>query len=178
MYRSLEKAVNSWLNAERGGDPNRAEAALRRVFLRLPRYAPPPGLLAGVLARLGMSPVSLLTPPRLTLQWKAALGVCFALTALAAGTLPPVVAVLFTGLGPGAMVDVGAGVLVDLSARLAEGVAFWGALSGVARAVSVSLASPAMLAALAASALISAAALRLLHGLMLPERNARHAPSH
>lgn len=175
MYRSLEKAVNSWLKAESGGDPNRAEMALRRVFMRLPSHAPPPGLVEAVLRRLGLSPVGLLSPPELTLSWKAALGLCFTLAALAAGVFPRIVAALWTGLGPGKVIDLGAGLLVDLSARIAEGIAVWGALSGAARAVSASFASPAMVAALAASALVSAVALRLLHTLMLPERNGRHA---
>lgn len=175
MHRRLEKAVISWLKAERGRDPNRAEAALRRVFLRLPLHAPPAGFVAGVLARLGMSPVGLLSPPRLTLRWKVALGVCFALVALTAGSLPRFVVALWTGLGPGKLIDLGAGALVDLGARLAEGIAVWSALSSAARAVSASLASPTMVAALAAAALISAAALRVLHELMLPERNARYA---
>ncbi len=178
MYRSLENAVNSWLRAESGDDPNRAENALRRVFLHLPRYAPPAGLVEAVLERLGLPPAGLLSPPRWTLRWKAALGVSFALAALAIGVLPRFLAALWTGLGPGVAIDLGAGVLVGVSARLAEGIAVWGALSDVARAVSASLASPTTGAALAAAALISALALRLLHTLMLPERNVRHAQPH
>lgn len=81
-------------------------------------------------------------------------------------------------LPPGKVIDLGAGVLVNLSARIADGIAVWGAFSGVARAVSATLASPATVAALAAAALISAVALRALHTLMLPERNVRHAQSH
>lgn len=176
MDRRLGKAIDSWLNAERANNASRAELALRRVFLRLPRYAPPPGFVADVLARLGLAPVRLLAPSRMTLRWKAAIGVSFALVALAGGILPRTLGALWAGLGPGKLIDFAAGALVGLSARLAEGMAVWGTLSGVARIVSESLASSSMMAAIAAAALLSAAALRLLHGLLITaERNTGYA---
>lgn len=175
MERTLKKAVSSWLKAESSDDPNRAEVALRRVFLRLPRYAPPATFLAGVLARLGMAPAALLAAPKLTLRWKAAIAASFALVALTGGVLPRMLGALWAGLGPGKLIDLVAGAVVSLSARLAEGVTVWSTLSGVARTVSESLASPSMMAAVATAALVSAVAFRLLHGLLISERNTRYA---
>ncbi len=177
MERTLKKAINNWLNAELGDDPYRAESALRRVFLRLPRYAPSADFVAGVLSSLGLASTGLLAVPRLTLRWKVAIVVCFVLVALAGSLLPGMVGALWAGLGPGKAIDLAAGLVVGLSARFAEGVVVWGALSGVARTVSESLTSPSMMAAIAAAALISATALRLLHGLMLPDRNPRYVQS-
>lgn len=175
MERALKKTVVTWLNAEGEADPNRAETALRRVFLRLPRYAPPAGLLTAVLGRLGMEPRGLLSAPRLTPQWKALMAVAFALVAVLGGAMPRLLGALWIGLGPGRAIDLTAGFLVGLTARLAESVLVWGALSGAARIVFESVSSPQMMTAIAAAALVSAAALRLLHGLLLSERNSRYA---
>lgn len=175
VERNLKKAINRWLKAEQRDDARGAETALRRVFLRLPLHAPPAGFVAAVLARLGMSPARLLAPPRMTLRWKVAIAACFGLVALAGGLLPSTLGALWAGLGPSKLIDLGAGLLVGLSARMAEGLLVWGTLSGVAQTVSESLASPRIMAAIATAALVSALALRWLHGLLIPERNTRYA---
>lgn len=175
MTRALEKAIKNWLEAERGGDPARAELALRRAFLRLPLHAPPPDFAATVLGHLGITVRAF--APRLTLRWKVALGACFALTALAVAILPRFVADLWIGIGPSKLVELGAGLLVSLTSRLAIGITVWDALSSVARIVSISLASPQMMAAVGGAALLCAVALRWLHGLLISERNASYAHS-
>ncbi len=177
MERALKKAVNTWLKAEAGADPDRAELALRRVFLRLPPVTPPAGFSAAVLARLGIAPQALFAPLRLAPQWKAVLAVSFALVAILGGAMPRLLGTLWIEVGPGRAVDLLAGALVSLTARLADGAAVWTALTGVARIVSESLYSPQMMTVVAAAALLSAIALRLLHGLLISERNPRYAQS-
>lgn len=174
MERRLKKTVRSWLNAEDAGDANRAEAALRAVFLRLPTYLPPADFVDRVLLRLGIRPESLAAHKGLTLQFKALLGLCYLLAALAVVWLPGLLGSLWTGLGPGKAIELGAGVLVSLTERLAEGIAVWGTLTGVARVVSSSVASPAVLAAIAAAGLIGVIAFRLLHGLLVSEKDAHY----
>jgi hypothetical protein len=175
VTRALEKAIKSWLRAERAGDPNRAELALRLVFTRLPLPAPSPDFARRILARLAGSAWALAVPPRFTLRWKVALGSCFALIALAGGVLPRILIELWAGVGPGKLIELAASLLIGLSSRLAVGIAVWDALVGVARTVSASLASPSMMLVIAASALLCAVALRWLHELLLPERNASYA---
>ncbi len=175
MTRRLEKAIASWLNAERGSDARRAELALRQVFARLPLYAPPPEFARRVLAPFAGSAWALSAPLRLTLRWKVVLASCFALVALAGGTLPRLLVELWAGLGPGKVIELAASLLIGLSSRVAVGITVWDALAGVARTVSASLASPSMMVAVAAAALLCAVALRWLHGLLIPERNTSYA---
>lgn len=174
MERRLKKAVRSWLDAESARDANRAEAALRAVFLRLPVYAPPSDFVDRVLLRLGIRSEELTAHRGLTLQLKGVLGLCYVLAGLAVMWLPGFLGSLWSGLGPGKAIEVGAGVLVALTERLAEGIAVWGTLSGVARVVSTNVASPAVLSAVAAAALIGVIAFRLLHGLLVTEKDARY----
>lgn len=170
MERKLRKAINTWLEAERGADPNRAESALRQVFLRLPLHSPPVDFVDQVLLRLGIRPAELSTPFAWRLRWRFAAGLCLGFLAIGATALPRLVAFLWSAFGPGQAVDWGASLLVGLSARLAHGLVLWDALSTVAQTVSSSLFSPTILAALAASVLLGAGALRLLHLLVITER--------
>ena len=138
MERRLKKTVRSWLKAEGAGDANRAEAALRAVFLRLPAFGPSADFVDRVLLRLGIRPESLAAQRGLTLQLKAVLGLCYLLAAVAVVWLPGLLGSLWSGLGPGKAIEFGAGALVGLTERLAEALAVLGTLSGVARVVSAS----------------------------------------
>lgn len=171
MDRRLKNAVETWLKAESGDDPNRAETALRRVFLRLPLPMPPADLLDHVLAALGFERRRLFASP----FWRVAAALCLTVAALVSMVLPGLVGSLWTGFGPGKAIDVGADLLVATSARVAEASAVWETLSGTARLVSPSLTSPTMMTLVVALALVSALALRLLHGLLISERNAHYA---
>jgi hypothetical protein len=175
VERRLKKSIESWLNAEGGGNAQRAEAALRAVFLRLPALTPPADFVDRVLVRLGIRPESLATHRGLTLQFKFVLGLCYVLAALAVIWLPGVLAELGSTFGSGLLISFLTGVLVSATKLLSQGVVVWETLTGLARAVSASLASPTVFAAMATTILVSAIALRLLHDLLVSDRNARDA---
>ena len=178
MERRLKKTVRSWLEAEGTGDGNRAEAALRAVFLRLPSYRPSADFVDRVLLRLGIRPEGLASSRGLTLQFKLALGLCYVLAALALVWLPGILGGLWSGLGSGALLGLFNGVLVSLTKSWSQGMVVWETLTGLARAVSAGLASPTVFGAMALATLVSAVALRWLHELLVSDsvsdRNARH----
>ncbi len=174
MSRRLQRAFRSWMRLEMRGREERAEKALRRVFLSLPELPLPAGLAERILARAGIPP-AVAAVPSLGLRLAVALGLL--LLGLSFVLLPGTLATVAGLLAAVSWTEVALAGLVGLVQRVGEGLAVWRALSDVGGILAEALYSPKVLAVLTCSALLSAAAFRMLYGLMMQERRSRYAGS-
>ncbi len=173
MNRRLHRAVRRWLRYERLGRDRRAEGALRTVFARLPAAPVPAGLAARVLARAGV--LAPLPVRRVAWSLRAATAVCLLLGGVAVLLLPPTVVPLAGSLEIGSVLEGAATAVAGAGRRFAVGVTVWRAVSDAGILLAEALTSPAVLVTLATSLVLSTGLFRLLSGLMLTERNRRHA---
>lgn len=159
MARKLKRSVERWLEAERRGAVEAAEAALRGVFRQLPLPAPAAGFAARVMAGVGLARRA---APQPALGWRVAIGGAIVVAAAAAALAPAVASDLLARLSPAAVVGFVVGGLVETCQRLAEGLAFWQIMLAIGRALGSVLTSPPAMAALATALLLSAGGVRLL----------------
>ncbi len=174
MSRRLHRALRSWMRLELRGREERAEEALRRVFLSLPDLPLPAGLADRILARAGLSPAPAAVPS-LGLRLAVALGLL--LVGLSVAVLPETLTTAAGLLQAVSWTEVALAALVGLAQRVGEGVAVWRALSDVGAIVAEALSSRTVIAVLTSSALLSAGAFRMLYGLMMQERRSHYAGS-
>lgn len=173
--RTLQRSFDRWLGDELAGRDARAERGLRRVFARLPMPAPSAEFADRVLARCGLTPA----PKDLAgLRVRAAVVLASAGTLVAVLYLPSLLNALWLGIQAWNPLELAAAVMLSATQRLAEGVSFWRVLTNVVALIADALSSPAALATLAAACALSAAAIRLLQGLLVSERSAGYANLH
>ncbi len=184
MQKRLFRAIRGWLGHELAERESRAEAALGQVFRALPPLLPPADLAEEVLARIGLAP-AVWRPAPLAWQWKAAFALCASASAVAVAWLASWIGSFLAGFRPGAMGEIAAGLasfgewlvatgaaaLVAGGQALARGLRVWEVLAHVGDLVSEVVSSPPLLAALLGATLLSLAAFKVLHGLLVPERS-------
>lgn len=183
MRFRLKRALRRWLDREaasaevvrEAGREAAAEEALRHLFLRLPLVGPSAGFADRVLARAGVAlRAGTGLPSWLPLPvFRAFTALCLLLVGSAAIVLPRIAVVLASGLGgSGGWIARAAEVITGASRQLVEVVATWQALVGVGSTLADILLTPTWGALATASLLLSAAAMRALHDLMVPTRSA------
>ncbi len=173
MRRRLDKAIAKWLGHELAGRERPGERALTRVFARLPRPLPSAGFAERVLLAAG------LTPGRARdlagLEVRALVALACALSAVSIFYVPSVLSAISATVRARGLVDLAAGLLVELSQRVAASFAVWDALRLAGRVIAEAAATPGVMATLALAALVSAGAFRLLQELVIPERSRQNA---
>lgn len=175
MSHRLHSAIRRWLRAERSGRDQSAEKALTRVFSRLPLEGPSGSFVSRVLAGAGYAVVEPWGRDLKGLRWRALAAACLALAAGAATFLPSVAQAAWVGLRSGKALELAIAFFVQLTEGLAQGLALIGTLIGTVRTVGGAFASPAVLAMIAASAVSSLLAFRVLQSLMVSQRSTYHA---
>ncbi len=171
MIHRRKKALQSWLRDEKAGRLAAADAALRRLFRALPLPAPPAGFVDRVMAAAGLAPQPAWRP---VLAWRLVLTAGLALAGGAAAIAPALTGAVLRRLSPGDLIGLGAGAVVETCRRFAEGLAVWETLGFVGGTIAEALSAPEVLAALAATSLLSAGGLRVLHGLLAVNRSSEH----
>ncbi len=169
MKRRLEAAIRRWLGHELAGREVQGERALTRVFAVLPRPWPPAGFAERVLASAGLAPAR--ARDLAGLEVRVLVGLACALSAVSIFYLPSILAALSATVRARGLIELGAGLLVELSQRVAAGFAFWDALRLAGRVLSEAAATPAVMTTLTLAVLVSAGAFRLLQELVIPERS-------
>ena len=96
-------------------------------------------------------------------------------TAVAVVYLPSLLAAVWLGIRAGDPLELAAAVLLGTTQRLVEGISFWRVLTNVVDLIAAGLSAPVGLAFLAGACALSAAAFRLLQGLLVSERSAGYA---
>jgi hypothetical protein len=169
----LDRAVGAWLRAEAAATeaeaPAAAEAALGRVFRRLP--LPAVDLAPGVFARLGLA----LPGRRLDLfaSWKLRLvvGAALVLSASALALLPWLWPAAKLVGSPGTFGQLLAGALVVGARWLASGMDLWRVLGSLGGALARFAAHPPVAATLLVAAMVAAGAFGTLNRLITSERS-------
>lgn len=172
MDAHLEKALVSWLAAERAEEPE-ADLHLYQVFGALPPPAPAAGFADRVLAAAGVAAA----PPAWLRQAKAGVA---ALLGLAGVVLVLVAGVALPLLGmvrPAGMVQLVARGVAAASHLLAEVVTVLDRLFELARSIASALSTPEVALGTLLLTALSAVALRLLSELIVREREAYDAQS-
>jgi hypothetical protein len=166
MHRDPNDAFARWLDAERRGDDDAADQALRTAFSTLPRRSPDESLSARLMRAAVVRPR--LTRSRLS-ERAAAAGV---LAAAAAMTLLPasVLLVLVAG-NPGRVVSWLARTCVWLTEWLDAGVSIWALLAQMGGAFGRVAGSSAGGAAITITLLVASTALLMLNRYMPVERS-------
>jgi hypothetical protein len=169
--RRLEKAVRYWLRSEERGSEREAEQAFLRVFELLPIPEPGTMWMERTLTRIGLVP-----RPVNAASWayKTAVGLSLALASLAMALVPSALTTIARTVSLASLVDWGAGLIVIVIQRLAQGVTIWGILARVGEGVAAAMASPTALASLLLALIVSFGAIRALSGLLALERRPRH----
>ena len=171
--------VTRWLEAEREGTDDVAEAALLEMFESLPPLAPPAGFADRVLRRVALEEAPARQPGVLgrlvrsrAFRFAVACGV-FA-TAFALLWVPELLLVLGRLVSLGDLMDLGAASVVDLGRwlTLVARVGEW--LLTLAGAFAVSLTSPAAVKVTAACLAISGVSFVVLRDLMTRNRSWRY----
>ncbi|HYL05098.1 MAG TPA: hypothetical protein VE075_03610 [Thermoanaerobaculia bacterium] len=168
-------AMARWLDAERSGLDDAAEAALAELLVELPRPAPPAGFAERVLA------LALPAPRRRRLErrawgWRAALGLAAAavmVLSLASFWLPAAARVVGTSLRAASiagLLQAGIDAIITAGEALASAALFANKLLLLVRAVAEPLASPPVAVLAGACLLVSVLALRLLYDLVQRDR--------
>lgn len=166
-------AMARWLGHELAGREAAGERALSRVFARLPRPLPSGGFAERVLLAAGLP--SARARDLAGLEVRALVALACALSAISIFYLPSVFAALAATVRARGVVDLVAGLLVELSQRMAASLAFWEALRRVGGVLAEIAATPAVMASLTLAVLVSVGAFRVLHELMVPERSRQNA---
>ena len=166
MHRDSNDAVARWLEAERRGEDDVADEALRMAFSALPRRAPD----ASASARLMRAAVVRRRTARSRLSERAA--AAGVLAAAAAMTLLPasVLLVLVAG-NPGRIVSWLARTCVWLTEWLDAGVSIWALLAQMGGAFGRVAGSSAGGAAITITLLVASTALLMLNRYMPVERS-------
>lgn len=171
MSRRLDKAVSRWLRYEDRDTAEAADAALRRVFKRLPEPPLPHGLADRVMLRAGLAAPR---PAAAAMGWRIALVGALMLAAAAAAMAPRVGVGLLRLISPGGLIRFAATAVVETCQRLAEGLAVWQTVSSIGETLTEVLSAPPILAALLAATLLSAGGFRMLHGLLAIDRRSEN----
>jgi len=178
VNRKLNRTLHHWLQLERAGDDAEAERALGTAFALLPEEAVPAGFADRVLMLAGLPPMPAAGLSQ-TAVWclRAVIGLCLVVTALfllvIPSYLPAMLGIFHLSRLTGFVIDAFVGVVEQLGI----GLVIWRAASTVGSILSSVLSSPPYLAALALGALLSVAALRALHEVVVSERSSRYVGS-
>jgi hypothetical protein len=193
MERPNDDLLDRWLRAEDEGSDAEAEAALTALFAALPPSAPPLGFAERVLIRANIaglagiavpgrrrspwrSRATALLPAFLDSPWgRASLVFGLVMAALGLPFLGSALSVLVGSLRPALLAPTLARVLTETSGWVITGLRLGRWLAAFARSLMTPLESPAVALAMGGCLLISALALRLLHGLIQRERNYSYA---
>lgn len=169
----LDRAVSDWLRAEAEAvgsqSPEASEAALGRVFRRLP--LPIVDLAPGVFARLGFALPGRRLDPFASWKLRLVIAAAFVLSASALALLPLVWPAARLVARPSALGELAAGVIVVGAQWLASGMEFWRLLGSVGGALAHFVAHPPMTATLMVAALVAAGAFGTLNRLITSERS-------
>jgi hypothetical protein len=166
------RQIRSWLEAERSGRDDEASRALSGLLRALPELSPSPGLLDNVMLAVDASVVR---PLSRLFSWagRAVVAASVVLVAAAIVSLP----LLRVTWSPevGDVLAVASGL-----ARLSKGwldaaLSMWGFLAAVVDTVTVVLATPQAMLALALMMSVGLAAFRWLYNLTLHERGTIYA---
>lgn len=179
MTWKLHHTVRQWLRWENADDPRRAERALREVFASLPPESVPAGFADRLMLRAGMVPASVPAAPSWMAFWglRAVVSLCLVLVTLFLLVIPSYLPSLLGILNPNRATEIGVGALMSISHQLGSGLVIWRALSAAGSILSSNLSSPQYLLALGLAALLSIAALRVLHQVIATERSSRYVGS-
>lgn len=191
MERSNDDLLDRWLRAEDEGSDAEAEAALTALFAALPPSAPPLGFADRVLLGAGIAGIAgiagrrrspwrsratALLPAFLASTWGRASLVCgLVMAALGLPFLGSALSVLVGILRPALLAPTLARILTETSGWVITGLRLGRWLAAFARSLMTPLESPAVALAMGGCLLVSALALRLLHGLIQRERNYSYA---
>ena len=178
MTRKLNHAVRHWLQLERAGQPEKAENALQQVFYGLPEEAVPAGFADRVLTRAGlMAPA--LSEHSWAAYWgiRAAISICLVLMALFLLVIPSYLPALLGIFNLSRAAEVGIGALVGVFYQLGAGLVIWRAFSAAGAILSSILSSPQSLTVIFLAVVLSMAALRVLHDVLVAERSSRYVGS-
>ena len=177
MTETLKNAIRRWLRHEAAGREQAAEQSLSGVFSRLPMPMPSAAFVSRVLAEAGWAPRAPLFHDLTSQRLRALVTAAGALVVVALLFVPSVLSAVWLVASSLDPLQLGADLLASGVARVAESVAVWEALAGVAGAVGGALSSPRLLAILVAAALISLTAFGVLQSLLLSNRSAYHVES-
>lgn len=176
--RDLRRA---WLDAEAGDNAAAAEAALGALFAALPLEAPGADFAAGVLARLELAGATAAALPalparrpihsaaeRLAAAWLAAMSLgTLVLASLTVTVLPRV------GLTDGLRAM--SRLVAETWQWIGAGLLLWERMAEAGRLVAKIIQVPEIAALMLLSLLTAAAAFRLLHDILVPDRNQNYA---
>lgn len=165
MMREHERLIARWLGAESRAADTESEAALSALLRHLPYATPSEALVVGVMQRIGSTQRRVTDLP---VAWRFGFAVAMLLVAIAAGWLPAALLALPSPVG--GAVSVVASLVAATAEWMAGGLWMWRLLVTLGDKAALLLATPESAAALVASILLSAASLRLLHGLSALDR--------
>ena len=106
---------------------------------------------------------------------RAAVGLAVIGTAVAVLYLPSLLAALWVGIRASSPLELASAVFLGATQRLVEGVSIWRALTNVVELIASALSAPGALAVLGGACVLSAAAFKLLQGLLVSERSTGYA---
>jgi len=174
MKHSIDKVLGNWLEAERRGEADAADAALAALFQGLPSEEPPPGFAqrtlerareAGALvtaAEAGADRSGVSVAARLAAVWLAGMSL---VTLMASSYLVTALPRLDFGLGLRWLVR----AMSETWQWLASGIVFWGRLAEYGRLMAKLVEVPEVAAVLVASLVLSIVAFRLLQAILRDE---------
>lgn len=174
----LDRAVKHWLQTEQKGLTQQADEALMGVFSHLPAESVPAGFADRLLVRAGLGGSEVIRVGWTThWGWRLVVGLCLLLAALSFWVMPGYLPALLGIFNLATITEMGVSALVGVSHQLGSGLVVWRILSTAGGILSSTLSSPAYLMALFSAALLSLAAFRFLHEIVVSERSSRYASS-
>lgn len=169
-----QSMLGRWLAAEAAGEDRVAEAALNRLFQRLPRPRPRPGFASRVMAAAALAPLPAPAPAGAALRW-----LVLAAAALAALALPlrlPLLLGLVSWIGPAEVLAALGGGVVTLADGLHNALSLAAAFADVQRALLGVLARPAVSLTLLAAVVVVTFAYRWLADQLTASRSLTDVP--
>lgn len=181
MRSSHQDPLSRWLDAERDGRTEDAEAALLELFAAVPRLAPPAGFADRVLLRAGLAAPAAPAPGWSHLfasRWvRALLVLCPLAIGVSMFWLPQLLQVLGGLWGLGDLVQMGTDSVVEGARWLGSLLGFWELFLTIARALATPLATTPGLGVVVVCLLVSLVAFRFLRDLITRDRSWTHVES-
>jgi len=178
MDTTLIRRFRRWMHDEKAQRADGADVAFKHFFDSLPHPAPTAGFAERVLAQLGLEilPVPA-TAPAMAGAYRVGIAFALLMAGLVAATLPGIVIPMVGSLSPGLLTDVALDSLAGLVRTMSRGLALGRAFADVGQTLQEALLTPMVMMTIAASALTSIIAFRVLHQVLTRDRSSYYVES-